>query len=106
MSKTKREIPTFESPIIETHCHLDYLKQDPLEDIITRSKAHGIERIITIAVEPNNLDNVLDIAKFYDHVWCTQGIHPHEAKQFNDEIGSKIKSRTQEEKVLAVGEIG
>ena len=26
MSKKRREIPVFDHPIIETHCHLDYLK--------------------------------------------------------------------------------
>jgi TatD DNase family protein len=106
MSKKRREIPKYGSPIIETHCHLDYLKQDPLEDIISKSRTHGIEKIITIAVEPGNLDTVLDIARSRDHIWCSQGIHPHEAKQFNDEVGAKIKSRMTEDKVLAVGEIG
>lgn len=106
MSKKKREIPKYGSPIIETHCHLDYLKQDPLEDIISKSRTHGIEKIITIAVEPGNLDTVLDIARSRDHIWCSQGIHPHEAKQFTDEVGAKIKSRMTEDKVLAVGEIG
>ena len=33
MSKKRREIPVFDHPIIETHCHLDYLKDQPLADI-------------------------------------------------------------------------
>ncbi|TNF30938.1 MAG: TatD family deoxyribonuclease [Deltaproteobacteria bacterium] len=106
MSSKRREIPTYGSPIIETHCHLDYLKQDPLDDIIAKSRQQGIEKIITIAVEPGNLDTVLDIARSRDHIWCSQGVHPHEAKQFTDEVATKIKSRMSEEKVLAVGEIG
>ena len=50
MSKTRREIPIFEHPIIETHCHLDYLKDRPLAETLAESRRVNIERIITIAV--------------------------------------------------------
>ncbi|MCO4794216.1 MAG: TatD family hydrolase [Bacteriovoracaceae bacterium] len=106
MSKKRREIPKYGTPIIETHCHLDYLKQDPIDDIIEKSLAVGIEKIVTIAVEPENLDTVLDIARSRDNIFCSQGVHPHEAKLFNDEVLDKIKSRASEEKVVAIGEIG
>ena len=33
MSKKKRrDIPRFQHPIMETHCHLDYLEAEALED--------------------------------------------------------------------------
>ena len=54
MSKKKREIPHYNIPIIETHCHLDYLKKEPLDELLERCEAVGIERIITIAVSPEN----------------------------------------------------
>ncbi|MDP4917592.1 MAG: hypothetical protein NWR12_07725 [Haliea sp.] len=64
MSKGKhRDIPLFATPIIETHCHLDYLDPAQLQDTLTRSRAVGIERIVTIAVSASNLDSV--------HARCT-----------------------------------
>lgn len=108
MGKSKREIPLFEHPIIETHCHLDYLKDRPLEETLRECQRVGIEKIITITVTKDNLDSVLELAKRQENVFCTQGIHPHDAKDWSEEIRKRIVENTkrEHEKVLAVGEIG
>lgn len=104
--KKKREIPRFSSPIIETHCHLDYLKSFEIDELIAKSKDAGIEKIITIAVTPDNLDKALGIAKNHEDVYCTQGIHPHDARLWTDEVDQKIINQASYEKCLAIGEIG
>lgn len=104
--KEKREIPRFSIPIIETHCHLDYLKDLELEELISKSKDVGVEKIITISVEPDNLDKVIAISKAHENVYCTQGVHPHDAKKWDDETEAKIKNQALYEKCLAIGEIG
>lgn len=92
--------------IIETHCHLDYLKQDTLEGIIKRSQEAGVEKIITISVEPDNLDPVYQLAQDHEIIYATQGIHPHDAKLADDESLKKIFDRVGKNKIVAVGEIG
>lgn len=99
------EIPHYSNPIIETHCHLDYLKSKPLDDIIDDAQRVGVERFITIAVSIANLDTVLDLAQ-RPQVWTTQGIHPHEADDFNDSTALKIRHNAQHPRVVAIGEIG
>lgn len=94
------------SKIIETHCHLDYLKQAPLEEILASSKEAGIEKIITIAVEPANFDRVKEIAETHPEVYFSQGIHPHDAKLANEEAYQTIRRRASHPKMVAVGEIG
>jgi TatD DNase family protein len=94
------------SKIIETHCHLDYLKSIPLEEILEKSSSAGIEKILTISVEPDNFDTVKELAQKYTQVYFTQGIHPHDAKLSTTEALELIKERTSENKMLAVGEIG
>lgn len=108
MSKKKRrEIPRFQTPIIETHCHLDYLKGDELQDTLARSREVGVEKIITIAVSPGNLDTVRELANSAEYVWGTQGIHPHEAETYSSEVDQKIRQSLEEDpRLLAVGEIG
>ena len=105
-NKTEREIPRFAHPIFETHCHLDYLDAESLQDTLARSAEVGIERMVTISVSPGNLDTVMELATAHDTVWGTQGIHPHEAESFTPEVGATIASRTGDEKMVAVGEIG
>jgi len=108
MSKSKkRDIPKFSSPILESHCHLDYLKDEGIDEVLDRAGQVGVERTITIATEPDNLQTVLDIANQRPQVFCTQGIHPHEAKLVSESVLKTIKHNAQtQDKVLAVGEIG
>ncbi len=107
MSKSKRrEIPRFNTPIIETHCHLDYLDAEALADTLAQSTAVGIERIITIAVSPANLGRVLELTREAANIWGTQGIHPHEAESYSDEVETLIRSQAADARILAIGEIG
>jgi TatD DNase family protein len=106
MSKKRREIPRFDHPIIETHCHLDYLKERPLEDILLQSEQLNIERIITIAVAPDSLERVRQLSQMAPWIYGTQGIHPHEAEAFNDEVDAEIRTHAGDAKIVAVGEIG
>lgn len=93
--------------MIETHCHLDYLTDVPLEETLQKSFDAGVEKIITISVEPDNLDPVLEIANNNENVYCSQGIHPHDARLYDEACEKKIiKNTKKNKKVLAVGEIG
>ena len=89
--KTRRDIPRFETPLIETHCHLDYLDDEQLGETLQRSRDVGIERIITIAVSPENLDTVRDLTRREPSIWGTQGIHPHEAEGFDSQVEERIR---------------
>ena len=107
MSKKKRrEIPHFDAPIIETHCHLDYLEQDELASTLQQARAVGVQDIITIAVSPGNLDTVQALAGSAPGVWGTQGIHPHEAASYSSAVEARIRAGLRAERIVAVGEIG
>jgi TatD DNase family protein len=104
--KQRREIPRFASPIIETHCHLDYLEPSELDTVLERSREVGIDRIITIAVSVDNLHRVMELTRQSSMIWGTQGIHPHEAEHYNREVDATIRANTADARVLAIGEIG
>lgn len=107
MSKrNRRPIPQFSQPIIETHCHLDYLSGDSLAQEIAAARDIGIERIITIAVSPENLSTVRELADAQNAIYCTQGIHPHEAEKYTDAVGEEILRESKHDQVVAIGEIG
>ncbi|MBW4934752.1 TatD family hydrolase [Marinobacter sp. F4206] len=106
MSKKRREIPVFDHPIIETHCHLDYLKDRPLEETLDQSQRVNIEKVITIAVSPDNLARVRELSQAAPWVYGTQGIHPHEAESYSDAAEAEIRAHASDDKIVAVGEIG
>jgi len=99
------EIPRFSHPIIETHCHLDYLKSKSLDEILADAQHVGVERFITIAVSVANLDTVLELVK-HPNIWGTQGIHPHDANDFEDATALKIRRNAEHPQIVAIGEIG
>jgi TatD DNase family protein len=105
-NKKRRDIPQFETPIIETHCHLDYLDPDELDATLQKSLEVGIERIITIAVSHQNLDRVLALAQGSPYIWGTQGIHPHEAADYTPEVDALIRKNAADARIVAIGEIG
>lgn len=110
MSRKKRDIPVFDHPIIETHCHLDYLKERPLAETLAQARAVNVERLVTIAVAPDNLATVRQLVAENETVHGTQGIHPHDAEAWTDAVEAEIRQALEQDphrhKLVAVGEIG
>ncbi len=108
--KKKREIPQYGLPILETHFHLDYLKEAPAEDILAAARAIGVDRFMTISVQPDNMPKAMELAQRFDDVFCTLGVHPHEAAEFDDATEAYMREHaakaSNQGKVVAVGEIG
>jgi TatD DNase family protein len=92
--------------MIETHCHLDYLKAEPLEVIRQKIKEAGISKVVTIGVDPLNLDLVMELSNTHEEIYFTQGIHPHDSKDATEVEFQKIIDRSVMKKMVAVGEIG
>lgn len=94
--------------IVDSHCHLNLLPQDKvgdLDEVITNSKKLGVDRIVCVAINPSQWQEVLQIADQYAEVYAAIGIHPCEDKtvQASDE---EIIEAASHPKVLAIGEIG
>lgn len=105
MSK-KKEIPQYDFEMVETHCHLDYLKEVNTTEAVEKAREKNVTKLITISVDPTNLQTVLDIADQFPNVYCSQGIHPHNAKDWTDEVEATIRKGVTHQKVIAIGEIG
>ncbi len=92
---------------IDTHCHLDFPEFDSDRDeVIQRAKAAGIDYLVNIGSSLKGSQDSVALAKEYDFIYATVGLHPHEADKFSAAIESNLKTLAQENKVVAVGEIG
>ena len=93
--------------LIDTHCHLEMDEFDPdREEVIKRAKDAGIEAIITIGSDLEGNIGGLELSKKYDFIYSSVGFHPHDAKDFTEDIFNQIKTWVKREKVVAIGEIG
>lgn len=91
---------------IDSHCHLDYLKKQTCEETLAKSLEANVDKIITVSVDPSNQNTALALAKQFENVFCTQGVHPHEAKLWDEEVKQKIVKNIKEKEVVGIGEIG
>lgn len=91
---------------IDVHTHLNMLEVSP-EQALADCKAAGVDGVITIGTEPKDHPIVLELAKkFYPQVYCTLGVHPHEAELFTPEVDQFIVANADRPEVVAIGEIG
>ncbi|MBE8222242.1 MAG: TatD family hydrolase [Bdellovibrionales bacterium] len=89
---------------IDTHTHLDSLENP--EQAIKNASLNNIDKIITIGTSKKDHFKVLDLSKKHKNVYCTLGVHPHEAESFDPETESFMLSHLTDQKVVGVGEIG
>ena len=93
--------------MIDSHCHLDH---EPLltnlKDVISRSKAVGIDKLLTICTTSNGYENILKIVEIDPIIYGTFGIHPHETDK--DKVNKKeiVKKIKLNKKIIGVGETG
>lgn len=91
---------------IDVHAHLDKLEEGP-EAAIELARQAGVKRIITIGTDPADLPVVLDLSeKFAPMVYCTLGIHPHEAELWDHHVQNFIREKAVNPRVVALGEMG
>lgn len=91
---------------IDLHCHLNFLEVSD-EEAINKAIAAGVGKIVTIGTEPKDHTIVVELAKKWSpYVYCTLGVHPHEAEKYDIDCEQWMKNHLQEECVVAVGEIG
>lgn len=104
--KNQSPIPITPS-IIDTHCHLDMKQFDPdRTEVIERARAAGIEAMITVGSDLEGTVSAMKLSGQYDFIYASIGIHPHDAKDFSDDIYMKLRQWSDNSKVVAIGETG
>ena len=96
------------SPVfIDTHCHIEMKEFDRDRDaVFARSRAAGIESLITIGSDLEGTLKGVAIAEQRDGIYCAVGIHPHDAKDVSAETYHRLKDLIRTSKVVAIGETG
>ena len=102
-------MPCNAKPImIDSHAHLDYTELfNDLDGVLARAAEAGVSHIITIGVKLTTSDRPKALAETYDNIWCSVGIHPHEAGSEPDAANvDAILASANHPKCVAIGEAG
>ena len=96
---------------VDSHCHIDGEAFDADRDeIVERAKAAGVKFMLNIGTgDPHTgeIDKAVRAAEQYENVFAAIGVHPHDAKLYDDEAEKRLITLAQESsKIIAWGEIG
>ena len=93
--------------IIDTHCHLnDEALYKDLDNVISRAKQAGVEKMVVIGWDKASSELAIKIAEQYDFIYAAIGFHPENIFDINDEILYETLNLYKHPKVVAIGEIG
>jgi TatD DNase family protein len=67
---------------------------------------NGIGRIINVASNLKSTKQSIELSHIYPFVYAAAGVHPNETAELNEENFSWLEKQSQDEKVVAIGEIG
>lgn len=92
---------------IDTHCHLtsERFEQD-LDSVIAAAQVEGVARIIVPGVDLESSIKAVELAKSHSHLYAAVGVHPEACGQYSADQMDSLRDLAQDEKVVAIGEIG
>ena len=93
--------------LVDSHCHLDFPEfSDDMDGIIARADEAGVKYMLSICTYVTRFDQVLAVAQRYDNIFCTVGIHPHNAEKEPEVSPEQLIRLADNEKVIGFGETG
>src|SRR5829696_9629858 len=95
---------------IDSHAHIDGAEFDAdREEVIERAEAAGISTILNVGTgDPHSgaFERAVELGRKHQNIFTAIGVHPHDARLYDDQAEEKIKTLVQSERVIAWGEIG
>ncbi len=93
--------------LIDSHVnlHAPAFAEDRAE-VIARARQAGVGRMLTICDRLSNFSAVQAIAEAEPDIWCTVGVHPHEARDYQHLEVERLLEFARGERVVGIGETG
>ncbi len=93
--------------LVDSHCHLDFPEFAPeLDAVVARAKDAGVGVCVSIGTRMDGFPRVREIAERFADVWCSVGVHPHEAEKELLDSPAPLVEAARHPKVVGIGETG
>lgn len=93
--------------IFETHAHYDDKKFDvDREELLNSMKEQGIGTIVNVGSDMETSRWTVEAVKRYSMMYGAVGVHPSETEGMTQKDIDILKDLSQQEKIVAIGEIG
>ncbi|MGN1371579.1 MAG: TatD family hydrolase [Candidatus Coprovivens sp.] len=90
----------------DTHSHIYGEYYDDLDEIIKKIYDNQVNRVINNGCDAKSNKEVLELIEKYDLMYGAIGIHPESVDSYTEEDLNFIEEHINDDKVVAVGEIG
>ena len=92
---------------IDTHAHIQMPEFDADRDqVLARAEAAGIGLMITVGFHLEASRQAVEAAQRYPQVYASVGVHPHDAKHYDNRADETLRDLSKSQKVVAIGEAG
>lgn len=91
--------------LIDSHCHLDMFEPGERDALLARATLAGVTEFITISTRLRQAPDLLALTR-RPGVWCTVGVHPHNAGETPVADAATIAGLATDLRVVGIGESG
>jgi TatD DNase family protein len=93
--------------LVDSHCHLDFPDFEPdFAEVLARAGRAGVGLMVTIGTRLSRFASVRAIAEKHREIYCTVGVHPHNAGEEGVGDPAVLLELAQHPKVVGIGETG
>ena len=93
--------------LIDSHVNLHAPQFDEDRDaVIDRARDAGVRLMVEISDRLTTFEATHALAMAHDDIWCTVGVHPHEAKDAADLTAAELVMLAKRPRVVGIGECG
>jgi TatD DNase family protein len=93
--------------LVDSHCHLDFPEfAAELDAVVARAADAGVKTCVSIGTTMAKFAGVRAVAERFDNVWCSVGVHPHEAEKELLDGPAQLIAEAAHSKVVGIGESG
>lgn len=113
LDKTKNnDPPNFQPPegyvLVDIGANLTNKKfSRDLDSVVQRAHDAGVQKIMVTGTSVHSSKEALRLTRLFpDRLYCTVGLHPHDAKAWDDDSWSALEQLASNAECVAVGECG
>jgi TatD DNase family protein len=104
MNEPKAEVGV-KRDVVDSHSHLFLLEGGP-GPALERARDAGVRAIVCPGIDAETSRRSVEIAREFDGVAATAGLHPHDASTLDPRVLAEIEALLPDPHVVAVGECG
>ncbi len=91
--------------MVDSHTHLDR-GPAPEAELVAAARAVGVDRILTIGMDPASCRAALAAADAHPEVFAAVGRHPNVSTDYDDAVTDELRELAQHPRCRAIGETG